>query len=111
MSVVFISNINLFRLEGLQEVDDTGVAGAYLNSETVAITIKDDDGVEVAGVVWPQTMAYVTSSNGDYAYTAPAAAALEVGRTHYAFIDIDAIDFHCEFPFAPVTRTGVTTTS
>jgi len=39
MSVVFISNINLFRLEGLQEVDDTGVAGAYLNSEPLAITI------------------------------------------------------------------------
>ena len=109
--LVFVQNSNLFRLEGLHEVLNTGVAGDYLNAETVVITILDADGVEVAGATWPETMTYVTASNGDYAYVLPNTVTLVRNSVHKAFIEVEAIGFHCEFPFTPITRTGVTTTS
>ena len=111
MAVVFVANANLFRLEGLQEVETTGVAGDYLNAETVTITLRDKNGTSVTGVTWPQTMANVSDSNGDYAYVVPDTASLVANSPHTALILCAAIGFHCEFPFTPITRTGVTTTS
>lgn len=39
---------------------------APINGATVAVTLYHSDGIEVSGQVWPATMNYVASSDGQY---------------------------------------------
>lgn len=64
---LYISNDNLLTLVGLQNE----ATSAYLNSATVAVTLVDSDGTEVAGGTWPLTMSYVGGSDGNYRATLP----------------------------------------
>ncbi len=59
---VYIGNDHLIEVIGLKNVVD----GTYLNSKTVTATLKTQSGETVAGMVFPLTLDYVASSNGDY---------------------------------------------
>jgi hypothetical protein len=72
-NVLYLDNDNLVALTGLKD----SAAAAYLNNATVQLTVLAPDGAELAGVVWPQPMAYVVGSKGEYRYTLPVEAALQ----------------------------------
>lgn len=76
--IIFLNNDTIIELSDLTN----GVTGAYLDLATVSVTLKDADGVEVVGAVWPMTMDYVAGSNGKYRATLPAALSL-VKRGEY----------------------------
>ena len=61
-SAVYISNDNLLEIANLRVAS----TGAFANSATVTVTVKDAAGSEVSGQTWPTTMDYVASSNGIY---------------------------------------------
>ena len=73
----------------------------------MTVTIKDADGVEVAGAVWPMAMDYVPASNGDYRAFLPTTLPLIAKASYVAYIDADG-GFnrvgHWQFTFRPVTR-------
>lgn len=60
--VLYRSNTNTIELIGLQN----RATAAYINSATVTVTIKDQQGNAIGGETWPLTLAYVAASNGNY---------------------------------------------
>ncbi len=82
---LFISNDNLVRLIGLKRAS----TGAYINNATVTVTLKTLAGVDVSGVAWPLTMAYVAASDGDYFVEIPAAAVITKNITYEAHVDLN----------------------
>ena len=56
------NNDHLITLTGLQDSTDL----SFVNDATVTATVKDINGVDVTGIVWPLTLAYVPASNGNY---------------------------------------------
>jgi hypothetical protein len=100
---VFVANTNLLELTGLK--DD--VAGTFINDAAVTATVVDEDGQEVAGMVWPVTLDYVGASNGDYRAVLSDGLSLVPYKRHVARIDADAGPDrvgHWEFDFLPQTR-------
>lgn len=102
----FVMNTNALDLLGLKSHTE----GVYLNDATVTFTIKDKAGTPVTGSTWPQTMVYITSSNGDYRALLPAALGLIAKQKYTVFIDAagggERIG-HWQYPFTPLTRTGL----
>ncbi len=80
---IFINNDTLFKLSGLK---DGAAGGSFLNAGTVSVTIYDDQGVQVPGISWPVTMAFVASSNGDYEGAVDKAIQLVAGQQYVARI-------------------------
>lgn len=56
------NNTNLVHLTGLA----SGNNNAVVNDATVIATLKDKNGIAVAGMSWPVVMDYVAGSQGDY---------------------------------------------
>jgi hypothetical protein len=81
----FVGNTNVLLLSGLHSEID----GSYINDATVSVTVKDKDGVELAGVTWPADMTYVTASNGNYRIFLVDDAALSASVQYVAFISAD----------------------
>jgi len=67
-----------------------GITGEYLDSATVTVTLKDEDGVEVAGASWPLTMSYVTGSDGKYRANLPDTLSLVRRARYTAHVSADA---------------------
>lgn len=102
----FIANTNILDLIGLK----SEVENLFIDNATVTVTVKDQSGSEVAGVVWPVTMDYVAASNGNYRATLSHLIAFQNKKNYRAFIEVDAgvgRIGHWEFPFKPEIRTGV----
>lgn len=60
---LYADNDNLFRVEGLKdERNDDWADGTW----TVEVTLLHPDGEQVAGQVWPETLDYVSGSDGDF---------------------------------------------
>jgi hypothetical protein len=105
----FVANTNLLELIGLK----SAVEGTYINNASVEVTIKNQQGDPIEGLsgfAWPLTMDYVTGSDGNYRVALPDGLAFLNKKKCIAFIEVDAgVDRigHWEFPFTPITRTGV----
>jgi hypothetical protein len=99
----FVANTNVLELRGLK----SAIEDAFVNDATVSVTIKDASGANVAGVVWPLTLAYVATSDGDYRAIIPHGAALTAGRQYTALISADGgtnrVGFW-RFVFRPLDR-------
>lgn len=99
----FVGNTNLLELNGLKNE----AAGAFVNDASVTVTIKDAEGANVSGAVWPMTMVYVEASDGDYRVALSHELPFEAKATYTALIEADsgAEAFgHWEFRFKPLTR-------
>lgn len=103
---VFVANTNVLDLIGLHdEVDET-----YINDADVVVTVKDASDVEVQGVTWPLTMAYVAASDGDYRGILSDELAFVARQTYYAHITADAGSDRVgrwKLKIKPITRTGL----
>lgn len=75
MQVLLVQNDQTVEVLGLQDQ----VSGSYQNAATVTARIKTMAGVDVTGVTWPITLAYVAASSGNYRGTFEAAASLSPG--------------------------------
>lgn len=62
---VFIDNTSNVKLKSLRSAADD----SYLDNAIVTMTLKDSAGSDVTGQVWPITLDYVATSNGDYTGT------------------------------------------
>ncbi len=62
VQILFRNNDHLLTLTGLQDSSDL----SFVNDATVTATVKDINGNDVTGIVWPLTLAYVAASNGNY---------------------------------------------
>jgi hypothetical protein len=105
MSTVFVANTNMLELLGLRsEIEDE-----YIDDAAVSVTIKTKAGVEVSGVTWPLTMAYVAASDGDYRTILSEDLAFVAKADYIAYIEADGGAGrvgHWELPFKAQTRTG-----
>ena len=61
-NIFLIANSNTLNLMGLRNPENTG----FVNTATVAATLQDTKGNDVAGQVWPATLDYVADSDGCY---------------------------------------------
>lgn len=99
----FVANTNVLDLTGLRnELTD-----AYINSATVTVTVKDEEGVEVAGQVWPLVMSYVAASDGNYRAFLADTLPFVAKAKYTAFIEANGganLVGHWEFHFKPTTR-------
>lgn len=103
MNVLYDQNTNLLELLSLTDQ----VSGDPANSATVTVTLKDAAGVDIVGLSWPQTLAYVAGSSGDYRLVLPAALTLTPETKVTAIIDVDDgpdRDAHWEIPLAVKER-------
>jgi hypothetical protein len=100
----FVANTNVLDLIGLKNE----LSGASIDNATVTVTIKDDQGVNVAGATWPLTMSYVAASAGDYrAFLSEDLGFIAKGK-YIAAIDADGgtnLVGHWELNFKPLART------
>lgn len=104
--VIFNLNDNLLELIDLKDI----VADAFANSATVAVTLVDEDDVEVVGESWPLTMTYVAASNGLYRAVLKDTLTLVVDALYTAKIDVNDGPnkvAHWKFLVRAETRTGV----
>lgn len=83
-SAIFIGNDSLFTLTGF--ADDSAGGPTFLVAATVTVTVRDLDGVEVPGISWPVTLAFIAASNGDYEGTVDAVIVLVEGQQYVATI-------------------------
>jgi len=86
MHHIYKDNDNLIRVRGLKDRTDD----SYVNSATINLVLKDEDGAQVAGVAWPVSATYVTASNGDYNGILPKEAAIAPKTSYY--VEITAVD-------------------
>lgn len=103
--IVYVANTNVIELSGLK----SAIEDDFVNDATVTVTVKDEAGAEVAGQSWPETMAYVASSDGLYRGIIEDDVELTAGTTYVAHVEVDAgVDRvgHWEFNFVPKTRHG-----
>jgi hypothetical protein len=84
--ILFADNDMIFEVRGLANE----LTGSYLNSATVACTLKDSAGAAVTGQSWPLTLAYVTSSNGVYRATLPYTLDLTANGRYTLELDVNA---------------------
>lgn len=65
---VFVDNDNYIELNGLKDA----ISGAFLNAAAVTVHIRDTAGIDLAGpsgFSWPETMSYVSGTDGIYRVT------------------------------------------
>jgi hypothetical protein len=58
----FVGNSNILMLHGLKSF----VENSFINSANVTVTVTDLEGNPVEGTSWPQTVAFVLGSDGEY---------------------------------------------
>ncbi len=83
--VLLYGNDNLLEVRGLRDE----VAGSYLNSATVSVTVIDATGANVGGASWPMALAYVTGSNGNYRGTLPYTLGIAEGSRYTAIVQVN----------------------
>ncbi len=86
MEVIYYGNDNMLELRGLKNA----ASGAYENSATVEVTLKDDDGAEVTGETWPLALGYVSGSDGNYRNTLKDTLSLVENEKYTAEITANA---------------------
>ena len=103
--VLYYLNDNVIRLEGAQNSDSL----AYINNATVTLVVVDKNGAQVSGVTWPQTMAYVAASNGNYDATLPHTVSFRPNREYNAQVTLSGSggeDAYWEFLMECQVRTS-----
>jgi hypothetical protein len=83
---IFVGNDTVLEVQGLR----SDVTGEPMNAATLAVTLLDVGGAEVAGQVWPKPMAYVGGSKGLYRAMLPATLPLVADARYTARITADA---------------------
>ena len=78
----FVGNTNRLELLGLQD----SLTADYIDDATVTVTIKDKANVNLTGLSWPQSMSYVTGSDGDYRIILPDNLGWVANMEYYATI-------------------------
>lgn len=86
ITTLYVGNDTLVDLEALKNE----LTGLPINDAVVAIVLRDEDGVEVGGEVWPKPMPHVAGSAGVYRVTMPHTLALIAGRRYYGEVTSDA---------------------
>lgn len=69
---------------GILDVSLIDEDGAAINDATVEVTLKDADGIEIAGETWPIAMNYVASSDGKYTVTLTHELEVEANASVFA---------------------------
>lgn len=82
MLTLYIGNHNVVELQTLTNV----VSGAADTAATVEMTLKDRNGSEVAGQVWPATLAHDTG--GTYRATLDFDLSIKPRKTYIAEISV-----------------------
>tara|TARA_R110002167_G_scaffold85605_1_gene232073 strand:+ start:1104 stop:1421 length:318 start_codon:yes stop_codon:yes gene_type:complete len=86
VSNLYINNDNLLSVENLKNA----ATDVFINDATVTAILKNSAGGNVTGQSWPLTLAFVSSSNGDYKGTLEDGLVLTEGTTYTAEINADA---------------------
>jgi hypothetical protein len=100
----FCANTNILDIVGLRAENDND---APINDAVCELTIRDSNGVELAGAVWPLAMSYLPASAGDYRAYLPADLPFEPKKNYIAYIDAFGGAFrvgHWELHFKPLAR-------
>ena len=74
---LFVGNTTILELTLVDEL-----TGDPVNSATVAVTLTDIAGAELAGETWPKPLAYVTASAGVYRALLSSSVAMEEGASY-----------------------------
>lgn len=83
---LLVGNDNLIEVEGLQSELDLS---NYLNAATVKATLKDLEGVDVAGAI-DIVLSYVSASNGNYNGTLDDTVVLSENTEYELWVDGNA---------------------
>ena len=86
MEVLLIGNDQTLDVTGVQNK----VSGTYINNAVVTARVKHLNGDDVTGQAWPVTLAYVTSSDGNYRGVLEDGLELIAGKRYSIEIRIDA---------------------
>lgn len=85
VNILYTGNDTVLEVKGLKnEVD-----GTFLNAASVAATLVDAEGDEVAGETWPKALSYVSGSDGIYRATLPYTLSLVAGGRYVAQVSIN----------------------
>jgi len=84
-NVLYVGSDNLITVDALTKKTD----GSFVNNATVTGALYDSGNVQVTGVTWPITLAYVPTSNGKYQGTIGSAANITHGN--YYTLKLDAV--------------------
>lgn len=101
--LIYVDNDNLLTVDGVRDVSD----GSFINTATVTATLKDADGVDVVGQVFPTTLTYVAASDGKYQGTLEDTLALTANDKYTLCVDIDGgagLIAHFEIPVKALIR-------
>ena len=85
-AVYYLNNSLLIELDGLQNAADD----SYVNTATVAASLKDANGDNLVGESWPVSLAYVGGSNGKYQGTVAAGLTVAKGDIIKLFVTATA---------------------
>jgi hypothetical protein len=100
----FVANTNVLDLVGLKDE----IAGVFINDAAVTVTIKDATGAVVSGAIWPMTMAYVATSDGDYRAILSDGIDFIAKAKYSAYITADGgpnLMARWQMDFKPIART------
>ncbi len=85
-AVYHLNNSLLVELRDLRNAADN----SYVNTATVAVSIKDAAGTNLAGATWPVSLGYVAGSNGLYQGVVASTLGVSVGDVVTVYITATA---------------------
>jgi len=86
MQIIYHDTDMVIEIEGLYDL----VNEDYINNAVVTVTLTDENFTPLSGESWPITMAYITSSDGNYRAVLDADIDTALIEDGYALISIDA---------------------
>lgn len=99
--ILYVGTDTVLQLDSLQNE----IGGTFLANATVVVTLADDQGNEVAGATWPQSMVHVAGSKGVYRTTLPFSLGLVADRRYVAQVVADAgPGLHAEWKMECIAR-------
>ena len=100
---LYVDNDNLISVSSLR--NSTAATGVFINNATVAVTLLDSAGAEVAGETWPLTLGYVTASDGGYRAVMQDTLTIVPGSDYTAEITADGDGLQAAWSVAIVGAT------
>lgn len=87
LDVELLSN-NILRVDNVRDANNT--PATPINDATVTVELKDRNGVNIAGQVWPLTCDYIADSDGRYEGVLDESLGLPAGSGTVAYITVNA---------------------
>ena len=86
---IFVGNDNVIEVFGLSYQDQAGDTVYLDGTDSVQVTLLDQQGGDVAGQVWPLAISYVAGSNGDFRQSLLKEIQLQPSQYYTARVEVD----------------------